>query len=39
LSTWTNTRVEIVKGADHFLVGRTDKAVELFLSFAKPLRS
>src|SRR5438874_2463230 len=31
LSAWTNTRVEIVKGADHFLVGRTDKAVELFL--------
>ena len=37
LSSWTNTEVEIVKGADHFLVGRTDKAVELFLSFAKPL--
>jgi alpha/beta superfamily hydrolase len=37
LSTWTNTRVEVVKGADHFLVGRTDKAVELFLAFAKPL--
>ena len=35
LSTWTNTRVEIVKGADHFLVGRTDKAVELFLEFAR----
>src|SRR5256885_1619224 len=33
LSTWVNTRVEVVKGADHFLVGRTDKAVELFLSF------
>lgn len=37
LSSWTNTDVEIVKGADHFLVGRTDKAVELFLDFAKPL--
>ena len=35
LSSWTNTDVEIVKGADHFLVGRTDKAVELFLDFAK----
>jgi len=37
LSSWTTTTVEVVKGADHFLVGRTDKAVELFLSFAKPL--
>jgi len=37
LSTWQNTRVEIVKGADHFLVGRTDKAVELFLSFANTI--
>jgi len=37
LSSWTNTTVEVVKGADHFLVGRKDKAVELFLSFAKPL--
>jgi hypothetical protein len=37
LSKWTNTEVEVVKGADHFLVGRTDKAVALFLSFAKPL--
>jgi uncharacterized protein len=37
LSSWTNTRVEVVKGADHFLVGRTDQAVELFLAFAKPL--
>jgi hypothetical protein len=37
LSSWTNTEVDVVKGADHFLVGRTDKAVELFLSFAKPL--
>jgi len=35
LSSWTNTTVEVVKGADHFLVGRTDKAVELFLTFAK----
>ena len=37
LSSWTNTRIEIVKGADHFLVGRTDKAVELFLAFAGSL--
>jgi alpha/beta superfamily hydrolase len=37
LSSWTNTTVEVVKGADHFLVGRTDKAVELLLSFLKSL--
>ena len=37
LSSWTNTDVEIVKGADHFLVGRTDKAIGLFLAFAKSL--
>jgi uncharacterized protein len=37
LASWTNTEVTIVKGADHFLVGRTDKAVELFLSFARTL--
>ncbi len=37
LSSWTHTHVEVIKGADHFLVGRTDKAVELFLSFAKTL--
>jgi alpha/beta superfamily hydrolase len=39
LRAWENTRMEIVKGADHFLVGRTDKAVNLFLSFAKSLSS
>jgi alpha/beta superfamily hydrolase len=37
LSSWVNTETTVVKGADHFLVGRTDKAVELFLDFAKPL--
>ena len=26
---WTNTRVEIVAGASHFFVGRTDRVVEL----------
>jgi alpha/beta superfamily hydrolase len=26
---WTNTRVEIVSGASHFFVGRTDRVVEL----------
>src|SRR4029077_20322435 len=33
LATWENTRMEVVKGADHFLVGRTDRAVEPFLGF------
>jgi uncharacterized protein len=37
LHDWVNTQVEVVKGADHFLVGRTDKAVELLLSFLKAL--
>ena len=37
LSSWTNTDVKVIKGADHFLVGRTDKAVELSLEFAKGL--
>jgi alpha/beta superfamily hydrolase len=37
LSAWENTTMEVVKGADHFLVGRTDKAVELFLTFLKSL--
>jgi hypothetical protein len=37
LSSWTNTAMTVVKGADHFLVGRTDRAIELFLNFAKPL--
>jgi hypothetical protein len=31
LSSWENTEMEVVKGADHFLVGRTDRAVELAL--------
>jgi uncharacterized protein len=33
LRSWVNTEVEVVKGADHFLVGRTDKAVQLCLGF------
>ena len=37
LRAWTNTQVEVVKGADHFLVGRTDKAVELCLGFLRGL--
>ncbi len=26
---WTNTRIEVVSGASHFFVGRTDRVVEL----------
>ena len=29
IAHWTNTRVEIVSGASHFFVGRTDRVVEL----------
>jgi uncharacterized protein len=34
---WTNTTVEVIAGADHFLVGRTAKAVELLASFVDRL--
>jgi alpha/beta superfamily hydrolase len=37
LRDWKNTRTEVVKGADHFLVGRTDRAVDLCLSFLREL--
>ncbi len=33
-SGWTNTRVEVVGGASHFFVGRTDRVVELVAGFA-----
>ncbi|MCU0311620.1 MAG: alpha/beta fold hydrolase [Acidimicrobiales bacterium] len=36
-ATWTNTRVEVVAGADHFLVGRTDAAARLVIEFAASL--
>jgi alpha/beta superfamily hydrolase len=32
-AAWAATRVEVIPGADHFLVGRTDRAVELALGF------
>src|SRR4029077_13741424 len=35
LSSRPNTAAQIDKGSGHFLVGRTDKAVELFLSCAR----
>ncbi len=36
-SGWANTTVEVVPGADHFLVGRTDKAARLVAAFAAEL--
>ena len=30
---WVNTTLEVVPGADHFLVGRTDKAARLVVDF------
>jgi alpha/beta superfamily hydrolase len=30
---WVNTRIEVIKGADHFLVGRTAKAADLLVDF------
>jgi alpha/beta superfamily hydrolase len=32
---WANTRLEVVPGADHFLVGRTGRVVELALGFTR----
>jgi alpha/beta superfamily hydrolase len=37
-SHWKNTRVEVVPGADHFLVGRTAKVVALLEGFVEELR-
>lgn len=34
---WVNTRIEVVKGADHFLVGRTAKAADLLIDFVSSL--
>ena len=35
IASWTNSRIEVVAGADHFLVGRTDRVVELALGFVR----
>lgn len=35
---WQNTRVEVVRGADHFLVGRVDRLPALCLDLLKELR-
>ena len=37
VTEWNNTRTEVIKGADHFLVGRTDRAVELCLAYLREL--
>lgn len=34
---WVNTRIEVVAGADHFLVGRTAKAAALLVDFVGQL--
>jgi alpha/beta superfamily hydrolase len=34
---WEATRIEVVPGADHFLVGRTDRVVGLAVSFMREL--
>jgi uncharacterized protein len=34
---WTNTSIEVVNGADHFLVGRTEKVARLVAAFAASL--
>ncbi len=34
---WANTTVEVVPGADHFLVGRTDRAARLVAAFVADL--
>ena len=35
--TWTNTRAEVVPGASHFFVGRTDRLVSLATEFVTSL--
>lgn len=36
---WTNTRIEPIAGADHFLVGRTEKVAALVSRFVQELRT
>jgi alpha/beta superfamily hydrolase len=33
---WTNTRVEVIAGASHFFVGRTDRVVAATSAFLRP---
>ena len=37
VTDWANTRVEVVPGADHFLVGRVDRVPPLCLDFLRSL--
>ena len=37
VATWTNTRIEVVAGASHFFVGRTDQLVVLARDFVNEL--
>jgi uncharacterized protein len=37
-ASWTGTTLEVIAGADHFLVGRTAKAAELLIGFVDQLR-
>ena len=39
LRDWESTSMEIVRGADHFLIGRTEKASDMCLSFLRSLCS
>jgi alpha/beta superfamily hydrolase len=34
VAAWTNTRVEVIAGASHFFVGRTDRVVAATMQFA-----
>ena len=38
VAEWTNTRVEIVPGASHFFVGRSDRVVDATTAFLHALR-
>ena len=36
-ASWNNSRIEAIAGADHFLVGRTDKVAGLVAAFVEQL--
>ena len=37
VAAWAQTRVEVVPGASHFFVGRTDRVVELTAAFVREI--
>ena len=39
VATWTATHTEVVPGASHFFVGRTDRLVELALGYVSSVGS